>query len=652
MHPCLMQIQEMFNQGRINDSHPFVQEIQYFSSMYGNVATDPVRGLTGLHERYPGLMYLQERMRLATSGKAAYNIYLGKHGVGSTRNVLKSSQPVLPKPESVFHFGLAPSSWMKKQVCPALHDGIIIQFLLTLLDVMPNVTKVKLETKTSCTLYGCLILDQKGISPGADEYDGMIYGITPNLGPDDVSKLCENGYPEMLKNLIRMFTEKNLKWVKQVEVFMIQMLDICVAVPIASYGLDETGEAEVVTGRMDEVFQYANACDQCLKISISSKQPPFCESFCHDCFQKKMVCAKHEDLYDTWNPDNRPCLQCLHSKKRCTRFKVLVSVSDMDPSYEKYGKAVSFTFEEFLAGNKLGTLHLHDIGHNIKNAEASLERGTQFDGHYSYDSVDLAVVLSSVDQEDYHFLNAGLSHRAVLQYDKQSDELSLQRISANVTKSLFKVKTILKTDIPEQRRPWFSEGHDQIDKPLFVAVSSCGLVFASDDQRQNVFFYRPSGLPRKVNFIGKKCLEDTNPADDPLLVSPSSASNTIWKAASGILFFRNDSAVLVADFGFRTIRVIQCIKVVKSKVAEEKIKSIPITSLRKFPNSKISVHAFNVENKACLAPFGICETKSKHLVVADPIDRSINVIDVAKDLKSAICLASVSVFPESTAKLF
>ena len=131
--------------------------------MYGNVVSDPVRGLTDLHVRYPGLMYLHERMRSATSGKAAYNIYLGKHGVGSSTNVLKNDKPTLPKPESVFHFGLSPSTWAKKQVCPALHDGVLVDFLLALLDIMPSVTKVKLQTATSCTIYCCLILDQKGI---------------------------------------------------------------------------------------------------------------------------------------------------------------------------------------------------------------------------------------------------------------------------------------------------------------------------------------------------------------------------------------------------------------------------------------------------------------------------------------------------------
>ena len=43
------------------------------------------------------------------------------------------------------------------------------------------------------------------------------------------------------------------------------------------------------------------------------------------------------------------------------------------------------------------------------------------------------------------------------------------------------VRNLVKTDVPEIRSPWFAERHDFIDKTLFVAVSKCGLVFATDD---------------------------------------------------------------------------------------------------------------------------------------------------------------------------
>ena len=32
--------------------------------------------------------------------------------------------------------------------------------------------------------------------------------------------------------------------------------------------------------------------------------------------------------------------------------------------------------------------HIHDVGHHLKNAQASLERGIHFDGHFTHESKD------------------------------------------------------------------------------------------------------------------------------------------------------------------------------------------------------------------------------------------------------------------------
>ena len=57
-----------------------------------------------------------------------------------------------------------------------------------------------------------------------------------------------------------------------------------------------------------------------------------------------------------------------------------------------------------------------------------------------------------MEEESYLKLNAGVSHKAVLQFDKQSDELALQRISNNVTEICWGVRNLVKTDVPEIRR--------------------------------------------------------------------------------------------------------------------------------------------------------------------------------------------------------
>ena len=51
---------------------------------------------------------------------------------------------------------------------------------------------------------------------------------------------------------------------------------------------------------------------------------------------------------------------------------------------------MSGSFEEFITGGKVKPFHIHDIGHKIKNAEALLERGTNFDGRNTYESIKIA----------------------------------------------------------------------------------------------------------------------------------------------------------------------------------------------------------------------------------------------------------------------
>ena len=71
---------------------------------------------------------------------------------------------------------------------------------------------------------------------------------------------------------------------------------------------------------------------------------------------------------------------------------LLLSISDQVSCYEKYGSSLSSSLWDTLDGQeKLSYLmsHIHDVGHHLKNAQASLERGTHFDGHFTYDSKDL-----------------------------------------------------------------------------------------------------------------------------------------------------------------------------------------------------------------------------------------------------------------------
>lgn len=610
--------------------------------MYGELSTDPARGFTDMFARFPALMYLQERMRGTTSGKAAYNIYLGKHGVGSGIQPFESQHAVLPPPEKVFHFGLAPASWSNKMVVPMVTNGVLIKFIEILLKLLPPVTAVKNVTDMSSVIYVALTLDQKAVSPGAENFNDTIYGVQPPINAQEAKELCRDGFSAMLKTLINDFKTGERTWVKETEVFMIQLLDSLVAVPFAAYHVEKTGEWEEVRERVKEVLLYVNSCSRCLVHAVASGDPPNCKVMCKDCMKSRSVCGIHKDIYDSWKPDSRPCERCAEeiiSKQQniaCCRFKTIISCSDMDPSYEKYGKSVSKDFTESLNSNDdSDVIHIHDIGHNIKNAEASLERGTHFDGETVYESSDIAVLMANLDGEHYQRLNSGISHRAVLQFDKQSDELSLQRISSQVIDSCKEVGQLIKTEVPEIRRPWFADSHESIGKPLFIAVSGRGVTFITDDYSQCLFFYRQSTLPRKLTYVGKGTKSTER---DPIPQQYVGSDKLHWHSIAGVTFFKNDEYLLVADLGFKSIRVFQ-----GSKMLRNQRKLLPISKLCSLPNMGLVVRTLNVQNKPSLNPCGISQVVSSNLlVVTDPVNKTVEILDMSTDCSTAMCISTIN----------
>ena len=66
--------------------------------------------------------------------------------------------------------------------------------------------------------------------------------------------------------------------------------------------------------------------------------------------------------------------------------------------------------------------------------------------------------------------------------------LALQRILKHDIQSCEEVAELVKTDIPELRKPHFAENHDDVGKPLFVDVSVKGVVFFTDDFSNTMFF--------------------------------------------------------------------------------------------------------------------------------------------------------------------
>ena len=168
------------------------------------------------------------------------------------------------------------------------------------------------------------------------------------------------------------------------------------------------------------------------------------------------------------------------SNIECRRFRILLSISDQDSAYEKMGKHISEAYDDYLE-NDIELLfpfyHIHDIGHKVKNAQASLERGTHFDGENIYDATDLTLIMSTGTNEVAEKMNKGVAHGTLAQLDKHSDEHALQRISEAVTEACIAMDKAIRTDILELRRPWFADNHNEIISHCSLQFLNIGLCF-------------------------------------------------------------------------------------------------------------------------------------------------------------------------------
>ena len=156
---------ELIQFGAVSESHCHVQGISLFTSMFGDISEDPLRGIKSLHKLHPAVVILQEKIRNSISGRQAYNAYLGKHTVGKGEGSIADGMS-LPSPNSVKNVGISPSGWYKKAPVPLVYDGVVINYIQTLQKIFPGVTSIKLVSKNCITMYVTVSFDQKAISPG------------------------------------------------------------------------------------------------------------------------------------------------------------------------------------------------------------------------------------------------------------------------------------------------------------------------------------------------------------------------------------------------------------------------------------------------------------------------------------------------------
>ena len=572
---------------------------------------------------------------------------MGRHNehLGSSPYIQNEGSPILPSPANVNHAGLSVSSWYKKAIVPLFIDGVIVNFIESLQQLSQSLKTIKVISPLSSATYCDVIFDCKALNPGTEVYQDKLYGVMPPIDVEEAKTLCENGYKTMLQSLIDEICKKRRFWVKQAEVYMLQFLDIKVAVPIEAFFLSEEGTSDDVDVRVKLVLQYITACGGCLKEAKNSGEPPICTWYCQACMRYRRVCNVHEDLYTEWLCDARPCEQCLRRENKCIRFSVLLCISDQAPCYEKYGRSVSSCLQDILDGqgkSEFPMRHIHDVGHHLKNAQASLERGTHFDGSYTYDSKDLWVAASTSEEEQVETLFKGLSQRALFQIDKHGEELALQRVSDQVILTVDSICSFVKTDIPELYKLWTSTSSNHsslIGTPLFICISKRGVVFYSDDNKPGIFFYRQTPIKRKIYTISCGCLADEE--NDPVAHSEIKAKEARWKSIGGLALMNTfnpekqstklDDLLLVADTSLQTIRCIP-----------------KVSCLRKSPRETFSVYKLQIfdndESQDDFFPFAVRSglPNDNQFIVTNPVMAKIYLMQLSPGYKEAAVLRVIT----------
>ena len=135
-----------------------------------------------------------------------------------------------------------------------ISSGVMVDMLLALFDVLFEVSSVQNTTSSSTVLYCSSIYDQKAVSPGVQEFGKVLVGVEPPINIQSALKLASEGYSNLLQQLIADFDSGKRKWIKQGEVFMIQLLDSVVAVPIGVFYLQSSGDHKDVEERIQLVM--------------------------------------------------------------------------------------------------------------------------------------------------------------------------------------------------------------------------------------------------------------------------------------------------------------------------------------------------------------------------------------------------------------
>ena len=175
---------------------------------------------------------------------------------------------------------------------------------------------------------------------------------------------------------------------------------------------------------------------------------------------------------------------------------------------------------------------------------------------------------------------------------------------------------LVRTDIPELRRPWFAENHAiSISSPLFVTVSKNGVVFYTDDTNYSLVYYRQTPLPRKLTVLSHIAAEEEdNVPDAPNKVRRDQAK---WKEIGGLALCDEDCKLIVLYLGFCSIRVIANVGQLWRR---------PETVLH---TMRLTIHG----NDFNFSPFAIsmCRPHSRRALITDPKNGCICLTEISED---------------------
>ena len=228
----------------------------------------------------------------------------------------------------------------------------------------------------------------------------------------------------------------------------------------------------------------------------------------------------------------------------------------------------------------------------------------------------------------------GISHKAIAQLDKHSDEQSLQRVSSEIIEACSEVSKLIKTEVPELRRPWSAEMHDKVMSPLFLSVSFHGIVYFTDDNSRSFVCYRQNPLPRKLIFLSQGRLDCTDDDDVPFSPDTTDLKNAKWQMISGVALI--DTTLLVSDSKLGKIRIVK--QVDKLLQNPRKVLQVSNMNLSGLPNH---FHPFAI---------GKVSTRNDRILVTDPVRRCVYLLSISdtRDYLTALRIISCNdslVFP-------